>query len=163
MGPRNSTRLVDAARAGDFDTVLALLQAGHDVDERDEFGGTALMYAVAARDEKTVRQLIQHGADVTITDDQGRTAASYAALFSCPDSIVKLLGSDGRRSGSLSDAIEVRGVTPQDVVEYARRRNPDLAVLASLFRSLDEFQQGTLILNAHAADVRLFERALREH
>lgn len=163
MGPRNSTRLVDAARAGDFDSVLALLKDGHEVDERDEFGGTALMYAVAARDEKTVRQLIQHGADVNITDDQGRTAASYAAIFSCPDSIVKLLGSDGVRRGSLSDAIEVRGVTSQDVVAYAHRRNPDLAVLASLFRSLDEFQQAELILQANTADVQLFERALREH
>lgn len=159
VGRGSSTRIVDAARAGDFETVLSLCKDGHAVDERDEFGGTALMYAVGARDEKTVRELLQHGADVNIIDDQGRTALDYAMVFSCPDSIVKLLKEHGART---SDLVEVRKLEPRDVIKYARSSSPDLAVLASMLRSLDARQQLELTMNADVADIETFERALKQ-
>ncbi len=68
-GNTGSTSLVDAARAGEFDTVSKLLQKGYNVDVRDEFGSTALIYAVAAHKEEVVKVLLDFGADVNLVDD----------------------------------------------------------------------------------------------
>jgi len=87
----NWTSIVDAARAGDFKTTLSMCNECQDVNEKDEFGGTALMYAVGAHEENTARELLRHGADVNIIDDVGQTALDYAVIFGCPDSIIQLL------------------------------------------------------------------------
>ncbi len=90
-GNTGSTSLVDAARAGEFDTVSKLLQKGYNVDVRDEFGSTALIYAVAAHKEEVVKVLLDFGADVNLVDDDGRTALFYSVFWGCPVSTVKLL------------------------------------------------------------------------
>lgn len=155
-------KLVEAARVGDFETALSLCGAGRDVNERDEWGGTALMYAVGACNEVAVLALLQHGADVHIFDDQGRTALDYAIAFSCPDSIVKLLKQHGASTASSNEPVLVRGVEPRDVIAYARSAKPDLAVLASMIRELKKDQAFELVTTAEAADIEIFKRALEQ-
>ena len=66
--------LADATMAGDRETVLALLQAGADVDAPQIDGTTALHWAVRYDDPDTAALLIRAGAEVTTANRAGSTA-----------------------------------------------------------------------------------------
>ena len=62
-----SDQLIQAAADGDTATVIALLEDGADIDERDD-GRTAVMAATLGNHVDTVRALIDAEADVDIRD-----------------------------------------------------------------------------------------------
>ena len=64
--------------AGDPEIVRALLEAGADVDARQQAGVTPLMGAAAGGSVELVRLLLDAGADPAVVDDAGRTAADWA-------------------------------------------------------------------------------------
>jgi hypothetical protein len=55
-----------AAWAGNFERVKALVEAGHDVNQRTPEGTTPLMGAVREGSSEVCRFLIDHGADVSV-------------------------------------------------------------------------------------------------
>lgn len=74
--------LHEAIRNTDLDRFTGLLQAGHDPDQADENGRTALHFAVArhqGRGYLYVLELLRFGADSNIRDSTGATALRYAA------------------------------------------------------------------------------------
>jgi len=70
--------LHSAAVAADVEIVRALLDAGADVDARQQAGVTPLMGAAAGGAVELVRLLLDAGADPSLKDDAGRTAADWA-------------------------------------------------------------------------------------
>ncbi|KAJ3517500.1 hypothetical protein NM208_g14693 [Fusarium decemcellulare] len=63
--------------------LTALLAAGHDVDTRDKYGATALMYAAAMGLPEAMSILIEHSANLFIRDsldDRGYNFVTYAAI-----------------------------------------------------------------------------------
>ena len=75
---RGLTPLMYAAIAGSTDAMKLLLDKGADVNARNAFASTALMWS--ATDIKKVRLLVERGADVNLASKQGRTALLVAAL-----------------------------------------------------------------------------------
>jgi ankyrin repeat protein len=73
------TELMDAAGGGELDRVVALLDAGAEIDARNANGGTALMYAVAANELRIARLLISRGADPNASARIGWTPLLVAA------------------------------------------------------------------------------------
>ena len=67
-----------AAGSGDLDVVDRCLRQGVDVNARDEYGRTPLMWA--AEDPDMVRRLVEQGADVNARDENGETPLMYAAF-----------------------------------------------------------------------------------
>lgn len=59
--------------------VQLLLEAGGDVNARDEHGVSSLLYASLAGDINLVRLLVSYGADVAAKDSQHYTALHYAS------------------------------------------------------------------------------------
>lgn len=64
-----TAQLIRAAEAGDTPTVLSRLQAGTEINGRDDRGRTAIMAATYGNRVDTVRALLQAGADVNIRDN----------------------------------------------------------------------------------------------
>ena len=76
----DSQNLIEAAARGDTDTVETLLDAGVDVNAKDNEGWTALMWAAQSGHTATVHVLLDAGADANATRDNGATALLVAAL-----------------------------------------------------------------------------------
>ena len=81
---RGWSPLMVAAYANDLPVVMALLDAGTNINATNKKGTSVLMYAktAAARtnDLALLEHLLQQGADTTATDVTGRTALDYARL-----------------------------------------------------------------------------------
>ena len=71
-------QLLAATAAGDLRAIRVALEAGADVDARDETGRTPLMVATEARQTEAFRTLLAAGADVDIQDNKQDNPFLYA-------------------------------------------------------------------------------------
>ena len=92
-GARDTTLLMHAVAFGNAETVRLLIESGADVNAKNDFGATALLWA--ARDPDKARLLIEHGADVNVQSKQGRTPLMLAALRDGGSDIVALMLAQG--------------------------------------------------------------------
>lgn len=90
---RGNTPLLYASAFGSVDAVRTLLAAGADVNARNGFNATPLIWS--ASNVTKVRLLLDHGADVNAATTQGRTALMIAAACDGCSEIVKLLLAKG--------------------------------------------------------------------
>ena len=84
------TALHLAAEQANLSIIEILLEAGLDIDARDEEGQSALHVAVLERREASVKLLLDKGADRDLSDQDGRTALHLAAENGNSE-VVKLL------------------------------------------------------------------------
>jgi len=85
--------LMTSAAVGSVDAMTLLLDKGADVNARNGFGATALIWS--ATDLAKVRLLAGRGADVNLASKTGRSALFVAAMSEPSASIVRLLVSKG--------------------------------------------------------------------
>lgn len=71
--------MLAAARFGEFEEMVALLDRGADVNARGPGGNTALHMAAANGEESCLRELLARGGDGWARNDAGNTPAHYAA------------------------------------------------------------------------------------
>jgi len=90
---RGATPLMHAAAFGNIETLKALIDAGADVNARNQMNATALLWA--AGDPEKSRLLIDRGADVKAQSKQGRTPLMVAAMRRGNSAIVELILSKG--------------------------------------------------------------------
>jgi len=90
---RGATPLMHAAAFGSVESMKLLLDAGVDVNVKNDFGATALLWC--ARDGEKARLLIEHGADVNARSKQGRTPLMLASMRQGGSDVVALLLSKG--------------------------------------------------------------------
>jgi ankyrin repeat protein len=90
---RGSTLLMYAAAFGTAESVKALIDAGADVNARNSFEATALVWGAA--DETKVHLLVGHGADVNARTKRGRTPLMVAAACDGCSETVRYLLSKG--------------------------------------------------------------------
>jgi ankyrin repeat protein len=70
------TALMEASRRGKthHEIAAALIQAGAEIDARDPYGVTPLLFAAISGSPETIRMLLKSGANVKARDVDGRTA-----------------------------------------------------------------------------------------
>lgn len=74
-----TAELISASKNGDVPKVKELIAKGVNVNEKDEYGSTALIYAVTADSDDGVKLLTANGADVNIKNIVGETPLTIAS------------------------------------------------------------------------------------
>ena len=97
------TRLVDAAKDGDFAAVKALIAQKADVNVAEADGMTALHWAVRANDLPTVQALIRAGAKVNTANRYGMTPIILAAQNGDPLVVAALLKAGANPNSALPE------------------------------------------------------------
>ena len=97
---RGATLLMHAAAFGNVEILKLLLDAGADVNARNDFDATALLWG--ARDPEKARLLIEHGANVNARSKQGRTPLMLASLRPGGSETVALMLQKGADPGPRS-------------------------------------------------------------
>jgi len=128
---RLNKQLLKAAGDGQKEMVKALLEAGAEVNARDNDGWTALHVAAGRGRTEVVKALLEAGADVNATDGGGWTARHWAAGYG------RMPGAWA--AGSDSDQEEVRKL----LQEHERKNNP----VCKAWRRLADWDKSP-ILNA---------------
>lgn len=103
-------RLLEAAAKGDVAAAQAALDAGADVNARDDYGVTALMFAARENNAPVATLLIQKGADVNAVERfYGMNAISEASRRGHPEMVVLLLESGAAGGIDLMRSAITRG------------------------------------------------------
>ena len=89
---RKKHALLAAVQDGDTNAVKLLLDAGGDVNLKDETGRTLLMYATLKNHKEVVQVLVDKGANVNARNNSGQTALSHASREGHPEIARALLG-----------------------------------------------------------------------
>jgi len=118
-----ATALRWAAREGDLEAFTSFLNAGADVNAKDEDGWTPLMYAVSNNNREIVVALLNAGADVNAKHKDGVTALMAAKT---PGVITALLN-----TGADIHATDINGVT---ALMVAARSSENPEVIAALLK-----------------------------
>ena len=106
-GAGGGTRVVDAAKEGNFAAVKALIAQKADVNIAEPDGMTALHWAVRANDLPAVQMLIRAGANVNAASRYGMTALLFAAQNGDPTIVAALV-----KAGANPNAALPEGQTP---------------------------------------------------
>jgi uncharacterized protein len=120
------TRLVDAARKRDAQTVAALIKQRADVNAAEPDGGTALHWAAHWDDVETARLLIAAKANVNAANDHAVTPLWLAAKSASPAMVKVLLAAGANPNAALASGETI-------LMTAARTGNP--GVLASLINA----------------------------
>lgn len=83
--------LMNAARNGDTEAVIHMLDLGTELNQKTSKGKTALMLAAAGGFTDIVKVLVDRGADYAIRDNYDTTALIAAATSGHPDTAVALV------------------------------------------------------------------------
>lgn len=86
--------IVNAARAGDIETVRTLINRGADVNVNGVLGMTALMFASGDGRVDLVKLLLKAGAEVNARNNEGATALMFAMSEQQVESIRLLLNAN---------------------------------------------------------------------
>lgn len=133
---QGATALVQAATAGDVETLRVLIARGADVNAKATSGATALMSAAGFRCLACVEFLIAQGADVKTATKRGFTALAIAAPYGQVE-IVRTLLEKGADVNSRDD----RGYTPLMLAAYSDFLNAE-TVKALLDKGADLSARG---------------------
>ncbi len=96
----NDTRLIDAVKAGNEQTVRSLLEQHVDVNGAQSDGASALHWAVHRNDTEIVKLLIAAGANVNAANDYGVTPLSLACTDGSASLVEMLLNAGADANGS---------------------------------------------------------------
>ena len=108
----DNTLLILAAVNGNTQGVKDLLKAGADVNIRNKWGMSALMYAAEGDHAGTVDALLEGGADINARNNEGSTALMISAIHGCKYAAYALLeaGAD----------VKIKNNNGKRAVDYAR-------------------------------------------
>lgn len=169
---RESTPLMYAAAYGSIDAMKMLIGAGADVNAKNSFGATALMWCV--NDMAKVRLLLDKGANVNTRSKQGRTPLMIASAGDGNSDVVKLLVDkgadisvkDNSNSTALLEAVDandnatIRLLIEKGADVNARNKSGDTALMiASSYGNVEIMR--TLL--SKGADVNAVSAAETDH
>ncbi|HEY3320324.1 MAG TPA: ankyrin repeat domain-containing protein [Planctomycetota bacterium] len=134
-------QLLDAA-SGDLVGIRAALNAGADINTRDSWGMTPLMWATFSGHAAAVAELLKRGADPNLLCKEGTSALARAVASNHPKVAEMLLAGGAKPENELLARViadRIRGAKPAQVV----RSNQSL-VLAAKTGKVDDVREALL-------------------
>ncbi|MEK7690179.1 MAG: ankyrin repeat domain-containing protein, partial [Bdellovibrionota bacterium] len=112
--------VIKAVKAGEIETLLALLALGQSPDSKDFFGNTALTVAIADENEKIVRILLEAKANPSLEDGKKRAPIEIALLMknAAIARMLKKSGADLARVDAQGNSVLLQAMT-QGMWEFA--------------------------------------------
>jgi ankyrin repeat protein len=160
--PGSRTPLHVAAAAARSEAVRALIEAGADVNARDDAGQTPLVYAAQARAGLSIRALVEAGANVAAGNSLGGGGAIHVVMGGWHENVPLRTTGKPPHGLDLEQGEEHDNVWRAEAVEFVLRRRADLndaAYLGLLYRCVTaasaEMVERVL---GHRGDVRLDNR-----
>jgi len=89
-------KLIEASYNGNIEIVKLLIETGADINAKNNYGSTSLMYASKIGHKKIVLLLIEAGADINAKNNYGYTVLMFATANNYKD-IVALLKKYGAK------------------------------------------------------------------
>lgn len=144
-------QLIDSAGDDDIKQVKIALEAGVDVDSRNDVSWTALMRASWNGCDDAVRLLLEHGADVNLKSWLGDTALMWAAFSGYTDTVRLLL-----ESGADVEIINDKG---KSALNYAEdNKHVDVVELLKRYiGSRHEHQSLTVLIDIQTQDQKFVD------
>lgn len=129
----SGTALHVAAYVGRIEICKSLLEAGADVNAKNQKGATPLLVGLSRGTPACVPTLLAHGADVNARDMQGRTALMFLTMYGENDAVAQSILHEVLANAADVDARDANGKTAEDwATDYKRDH------LAVQLRSLRE-------------------------
>ena len=91
------SEMVDAVVADDIGRVVALLDAGANINATNERGETAFSFACASNAFKVAKVLFLRGAEINTLDEGGGSPLDWAVCWASPEFRSWLIGVGGER------------------------------------------------------------------
>ena len=127
----DNNMMLAESRNGNTEAVKQLLEAGTDVNAKNNLGDTPLMWAARYGRTETIKLLLEKGADVNRENRHGNTALLFAAYEGSTEMVKLLLeaGADvnatnGEDASVLSYAYELKDEAKREaIIEMCREYN----------------------------------------
>mmetsp|Transcript_38691 Transcript_38691/g.82300 ORF Transcript_38691/g.82300 Transcript_38691/m.82300 type:complete len:202 (+) Transcript_38691:96-701(+) len=136
------TPLMRAAHDGDESQIKQLVEEGAALNQKDDYGWTALRYAVRRNQPEAVRQLLQSGADVNLASESGRTPL-MSAVANDLDDMAKILVDSGadisfqNEDGLTAYDLSFRGGSTRDASLRELIKPPTAAAVGDVNKEMD--------------------------
>jgi len=104
-------KYINACSTGKADVVEQFLDGGVDVEQRDDYNLTGLMWAGRKGRVEVAKLLLDRGAQMEAIDNTGRTALYHAVCYDRYEFVETLLG-----RGANPNAVDMHGWGPLDYV-----------------------------------------------
>lgn len=103
--PEAPSLILTALEAANAETVLALIEAGADLNQQDIKGQTALHHALQLEvPDDLISDMLEHGADIWINDQAGHSALTLAAIKNRPEVITDMLSRHPLRTDTAGES-----------------------------------------------------------
>jgi len=134
----SGTALHVAASAGRIEICKSLLEAGANVDAKNQKGATPLLVGLSRGTIGCAPTLLAHGADVNARDMQGRTALMFLAMYAENDVVAQSVLHEVLANAADVDAKDTSGKTAEDwATDYKREHLAEQLRLVREARSKD--------------------------
>lgn len=100
----NEAQLIEAAKAGDIHRMQVLIASGEDLEQKDDYGWTALNWAAGRGDAAIVRILLEVGAN-PVNSGRDRRTPYQIALAAAHVDVANLLQQAEQNSGVISPGL----------------------------------------------------------
>ena len=94
----NNEQLIKAAEAGDVAKILFYINKGANIEARDRYSSTPLMWAARHGKKEAIEVLLKHNANIEAVDKGGKTALDYAKSNEHKEIIQLLLSSKNKQT-----------------------------------------------------------------
>jgi hypothetical protein len=107
-----AAELIRVLRDGEKEKAAKLIKRGEDINVRDDYGWTPLMYAVLGNNAEAIRDLLAKGADANAQDKDGVTPLIASILLSPSPFMLQYIPENDKRAAEIPLLLVEKGADP---------------------------------------------------